>query len=715
MTATVAASERFSKDHPCPICDGYPALPRGQGIRCTGYQNGSYARCSRDEHAGTLPRNEDDTYSHLLTGPCRCGRTHGDAPFIANGAHQPPPPNSAPPRIFRDFREAGATCAYDYPDETEHVAFQVWRYMRGNGEKSFAPARRVDGGWALGLGGAKLPLYRLSGLLAADPSAWVLIVEGEKDADRLAALGFIATTNAGGAGKWRPEYTAALKGRRVVLLPDNDEPGDRHAHAVAASLQGVAAEVRVLRLPGLLAKGDVSDWLDAGHTRDDLDRLIDETLAWTPMTEPEPVSGAARKVRFLTARQFAAATPDQTEWAVEPFAPLGGIAKIDGQPKKAGKTTLITYMVRAVLTGEPFLGRPTTQGPVILLTEQGGTSFREALGRAGLLERDDLYIATYRDLASLSWPDVVAEAFAMARDVGAVLLIVDTLPACSRVRGDDENSAGRALEALEPLQVGAETAHIAVVVSFHDRKGGGEVGESGRGSSAYAGAVDVILHVSKPGGNLNPTIRKIEALSRFAATPDELYIELTPTGYVSLGSEDDVVTAAITRALPDVLPKTEDEAKPIGSRKRDGEIIERGILDDLADAGVKAARSTVDAELGRWIDGGFVGQNGGGKKGSPHRYWLIATPPESFFRFKPPHPSEETNAAATTATATQTRDADESGQMHSSDAPSPSEERIYNPDSPADEDAFLSSDAPDAYSGRNNAGAVLTGSTWERI
>ena len=49
---------------------------------------------------------------------------------------------------------------------------------------------------------------------------------------------------------------------------------------------------------------------------------------------------------------------------------------------------------------------------MVLLTEQGGTSFREALARAGLLERDDLYMALYRDIAGLSWSDMVTEAFA---------------------------------------------------------------------------------------------------------------------------------------------------------------------------------------------------------------------------------------------------------------------------------------------------------------
>ncbi len=78
--------------------------------------------------------------------------------------------------------------------------------------------------------------------------------------------------------------------------------------------------------------------------------------------------------------------------------------------------------------------------------------------------------------------------------------------------------------------------------------------KSGRGSSAYAGAVDVILHIDRPGGNFGANVRKVEALSRFEATRTELYIELTEAGYVSLGSEDDVVAAAIARVLADVLP-----------------------------------------------------------------------------------------------------------------------------------------------------------------
>lgn len=100
------------------------------------------------------------------------------------------------------------------------------------------------------------------------------IVEGEKDADVLAERGFVATTCRGGAGKWRDAYSESLKGARVVIIPDNDDPGRQHARQVAQALQGIAAEVRILELPGLPEKGDVSDWFEAGATDEKLRELV---------------------------------------------------------------------------------------------------------------------------------------------------------------------------------------------------------------------------------------------------------------------------------------------------------------------------------------------------------------------------------------------------------------------------------------------------------
>jgi len=167
---------------------------------------------------------------------------------------------------------------YGYKDADGRLLFQVCR----TADKRFFQ-RRPDGkgGWLNGLGGVKPVLYRLPELLkAVQRGETVFIPEGEKDVDNLVRLGLAATCNPMGAGKWRDHYSNWLKGAKVVILPDNDEPGRKHAQQVAQSLYGKAASVKVLELPGLPAKGDVSDWLAAGGTKEELLKLAEETPDW---------------------------------------------------------------------------------------------------------------------------------------------------------------------------------------------------------------------------------------------------------------------------------------------------------------------------------------------------------------------------------------------------------------------------------------------------
>jgi hypothetical protein len=177
---------------------------------------------------------------------------------------------------------------YDYRDERGDVLFQVVRRE----PKDFIQRRpNDDGGWVWSVKGVRVVPYRLPDLLA-NPTAIVVVVEGEKDCDNLAQLGIVATTNAGGAGKWTAEHADFLRGRRVVVVGDNDKAGGKHAQQVARSLAGLAEWVRVVELPGLPPKGDLSDWIAAGGTQADLERLVEAALDWTPAAElwPEIVS-----------------------------------------------------------------------------------------------------------------------------------------------------------------------------------------------------------------------------------------------------------------------------------------------------------------------------------------------------------------------------------------------------------------------------------------
>ena len=149
-------------------------------------------------------------------------------------------------------------------------------------------------GFVWGLGDVEQVLYRLPRLHQA--VAWgllICVVEGEKDVHTLEAWGQTATCSSGGAGDWRPHYTQALRGASVAVLPDNDEAGRAHAEAVALSLHEADIIVRVVALPGLPLKGDVTDWQESGGTLEELEALVYATERWSPPPRSQAGPGQA--------------------------------------------------------------------------------------------------------------------------------------------------------------------------------------------------------------------------------------------------------------------------------------------------------------------------------------------------------------------------------------------------------------------------------------
>lgn len=255
-------------------------------------------RHGNDSYTAYCPVHEADGHGHKPS----LSVTRGDKVDVVLNCHA----GCEPAAIFKALgiepsagaRPAGAgqrriVATYPYHDASGAVPFEKVRYE----PKDFRIRHRDASGaevWKLPRG-IEPPLYRLPAIAAAIATAEpVYLVEGEKDADKLAAAGLCATTNFDGAAagnqrpKWRDSYTAALSGADVVLVPDNDEPGKAHMHHVAKALAG-SALVRWLELPGLPAKGDVSDWLDAGHTIDELKQLA--AAATAPADEAQPDTG----------------------------------------------------------------------------------------------------------------------------------------------------------------------------------------------------------------------------------------------------------------------------------------------------------------------------------------------------------------------------------------------------------------------------------------
>ncbi len=162
-------------------------------------------------------------------------------------------------------RDGEILATYDYVDETGKLLSQVVRR---------APKRFTqrcpdgNGGWVWKVAGVRRVMYRLPRVMAADE---VLIVEGERDAHTAEALGYTATCNAGGAGKWLPEFGDALAGKKVTIIPDNDEPGRKHAEAIMLSLIGKAKEIRIVAPQ---VGKDLTDWVSGGASKATIDAAI---------------------------------------------------------------------------------------------------------------------------------------------------------------------------------------------------------------------------------------------------------------------------------------------------------------------------------------------------------------------------------------------------------------------------------------------------------
>jgi DNA primase len=274
---------KTERSGPCPVCGGddrFSINTKKQVFNCRG--------CGKGGNVIALVEHLD-------------GIGFIDACTTLTG--EPPPPKGNGRAGDKDTTRKIVVATFEYHDQNGDAAFAVDRIQfqkpdgtyvlkDGKPDKVFR-RRRPDpdhpGQWIHNTSGAPVVPYRLPGVLEALVAGHpILIVEGEAKADLLASWNVAATCNAGGSKKWKPEHSEYLRDADVVLLPDNDNVGWEHIHAVGASLVGIAKRVRVLVLPNLAPKGDIIDWAKAGGTREQLDALLTTKAPdWGPPTAEE--------------------------------------------------------------------------------------------------------------------------------------------------------------------------------------------------------------------------------------------------------------------------------------------------------------------------------------------------------------------------------------------------------------------------------------------
>ena len=453
----------------------------GKRVKRSG--NGHIAQCPahEDRNASLSVSTGDDGRAilHCHAG-CEPGAVVAALGMKLSDLFADKPERETPRRIVKE---------YNYTDEQGELLYQAVRYE----PKDFRQ-RRPDGkgGWIWKLDDVPLVLYRLPSLLNVNPDCIIWICEGEKDCDNLANEGLIATCNPMGASsatnnKWaRLSSTKPLHDRHVCIIADKDNVGREGAQIVAADLHGKAKSVRVIEVPGAACK-DVSDFLSAGGTAEDLWRLWEAASEWKPAdaaATSAPCSVEApspsRKAIVINAANI---LPRLTSYLWAPRIPFGKITLLAGVPG-AGKTFLAAF-IAATMSGDfSWPDAPTVNidaaDVLMLLAEDDPADMtvprlianNANLARihflTGIKRRNETTGEDVEGLLDLSRDiEQVREVLTGNRNIK--LLIIDPINSYFPSRKDN-NSDVDVREILLPLAKLAEELGVAVLIISHTNK-----------------------------------------------------------------------------------------------------------------------------------------------------------------------------------------------------------------------------------------------------
>jgi RecA-family ATPase len=398
---------------------------------------------------------------------------------------------------------------YDYTDDKGALLYQVCRLE----PKSFRQ-RRPDGkgGWIWSVKDCRRVVYRLSDLLKY-PDACVFVCEGEKDADRVASLDYCATTVA--CGDWTGDCAQALAGREVLILEDNDEAGRKKALEAAQALHNVAKTIRIVRLPGLPDKGDVSDWLDAdARNASKFADVCFDTPLWiqtapssapaSPTPSSAPSITATNAFQWLDMSNWDREPVPERKWAIQDRVPLNQVGLFSGEGG-AGKSIIELTKNVAHVAGKDWFGSMPEPGPAFYLGAEDdvdelhirltnianhyGVTFDELI--AGglhvrcLLGQDAILCAATGKSGKVEVTDLYRQVYEAAGDIKPKNISIDCL---TRAFAGNEIDRVQVYAFAMHMQALSMVASSSVTVLSHPSLQGIASGSGISGSTAWHGA-----------------------------------------------------------------------------------------------------------------------------------------------------------------------------------------------------------------------------------
>ncbi|WP_339045289.1 AAA family ATPase [Candidatus Mesenet endosymbiont of Agriotes lineatus] len=237
--------------------------------------------------------------------------------------------------------EAESTTSWDYLDENGEAIVKVYlydtalgkRYLPFDVKKSSYTAPEIR------------PLYNIPGIIKADK---VIIVEGEKCAESLIKQGITATTAMSGANAPIDKTDwSLLKGKHIIIWPDNDEPGKQYAEKVAKKLIDLGViSLAIIKVPQNKPKGwDAADCIQEG---------INPLEFITNKKSPYNNNNSSNKLKKIDTSIWTNTAPER-KWIIKDWLPVGSVTALYGDGG-VGKSLLAQQLMTAAAIGKPWLG-----------------------------------------------------------------------------------------------------------------------------------------------------------------------------------------------------------------------------------------------------------------------------------------------------------------------------------------------------------------------
>ena len=359
-----------------------------------------------------------------------------------------------------------------------------------DGSKTAFFERFENGSWIKGLNGHKQTIYNSDA--SKEPGSKYLS-ESEKDADCLKALGLPALSF-GGAENWKPEYADILAGQEVVILPHNDEPGRKSGDRVARDLTGKGCKVKVIPSEtwGQHKGADVADWIQAGHTREDLLDLV----AGSPQQE----QAKPRTIRdaILPAAAFVHVPVEPRGYYLHPWLKQKSLVEIVA-PRGIGKTWAAESIALGACSGNgfgPWAGADSVRG----LYLDAEMAIQDQIERLTMLDappETPLFVYSNDFAHSLGLPPAHLGNEKWRREFKSFLieekielLVFDNN--ASLTPGLDENSK-QEWDPVNQYLLDLRRSGITVILVHHAGKSGAQRGTSGREDN-----LDIVIELRKP-------------------------------------------------------------------------------------------------------------------------------------------------------------------------------------------------------------------------